>query len=277
MLAAGQHRAFLRFDRDDAQRGLARFEDLSDAGDGAAGADAGNEVVDVAAGVVPDFLRRGAAVNFGIGEVLELLRHYRIGGRAHQLLGGRDRALHALGRRRQDDFGAEERQHLAPFDRHRFRHYELQPVTPRRRHERERDAGISRGRLDQHGVGVDVSRLLHRDHHRSPDAVLHARGGCEIFELGKNGRVRTMRLRQFAQAHDRRVTDRIHDRVEDPATAGTVHCTRSWRRIHDELLCGCEVCEISGSSSLGTAHADAQVRNARGEDSLHCKTFNATK
>jgi hypothetical protein len=38
----------LRLDRDDMQRRLARLQHLADAGDGAAGADAGNEDVDVA-------------------------------------------------------------------------------------------------------------------------------------------------------------------------------------------------------------------------------------
>ena len=33
-------------------------------------------------------------------------------------------------------------------------------------------------------------------------------------------------LRQFAQPHDRRIADRIDDAVENPAAAGTVHCTR---------------------------------------------------
>ena len=54
--AAGQHRRILRLQRDHAHRRLALFQHLSDAGDCAAGADAGNHDVDCAVRVVPDFL-----------------------------------------------------------------------------------------------------------------------------------------------------------------------------------------------------------------------------
>ena len=33
-------------------------------------------------------------------------------------------------------------------------------------------------------------------------------------------------LRQFSQADDRRIADSVDDAVENPAPAGTVHCTR---------------------------------------------------
>ena len=209
------------------KRRLARLQHLPDAGDGAAGADAGDEVVDIAAGVVPDFLGRGAAVNFGIGEVLELLRHHGIGRGAHQFLRGGDRALHALRCRRQDDFGAEERQHLAPLDRHRFRHHQLQPVAAGSGDEGQRDPGIARSRLDQHGVGIDQARLFHRDDHRRADAVLHAGGGIEIFQLGQDGRVHALRLRQFAQTDDRRIADCVDDASQKPGPGrdGALH---SW-------------------------------------------------
>src|SRR6185312_4663480 len=62
MLPAGKYRAFLGFHRDDPQRRLARLEHLPHPGDGAAGADTGDKDIDAAAGVVPDFLRRGAAM-----------------------------------------------------------------------------------------------------------------------------------------------------------------------------------------------------------------------
>ena len=100
MLSAGQHGTFLRLHGDDPQRRLAGFEHLPHPGNGAAGADAGHEVIDVAAGIVPDFLRRGTAVNFGIGEILELLRHDGVRCRTHQFFRGPDRSLHALGGRR---------------------------------------------------------------------------------------------------------------------------------------------------------------------------------
>jgi hypothetical protein len=48
------------------------LEVAGDAGDGAAGADAGHQDVHVAAGVVPDLGPGGALVDGGVGGVLEL-------------------------------------------------------------------------------------------------------------------------------------------------------------------------------------------------------------
>ncbi len=89
---------------------------------------------------------------------------------------------------------------------------------------------------------MDNAGLFHGDNHRSTDAVLHARRGIEIFQLGENGRLHPVLLRQFPQTDDRRVANRIDDAVEDPAATGTVHCTRSWRRIHYKLLCEQSLC-----------------------------------
>ena len=46
-----------------------------------------DEDVDLAVGVGPDLLGRGAAVDLGVGRVLELLRHERVGVVADDLLG----------------------------------------------------------------------------------------------------------------------------------------------------------------------------------------------
>src|SRR5262249_27895663 len=100
-LAPREHCAVLRLDRDDAQRRPSRLEHLTYARDRAAGADAGNEEIDVAAGVVPDLLRGGAAMDLGICRVLELLRDHGAGNLARKLLGAGDGARHSLRRRRE--------------------------------------------------------------------------------------------------------------------------------------------------------------------------------
>src|SRR5690606_35207217 len=66
-LAARKDRRILRLDGDHMERRLAGLQRLADAGDGAAGADSGDEDVDIATGVVPDFLGRGAAVDIRVG------------------------------------------------------------------------------------------------------------------------------------------------------------------------------------------------------------------
>ena len=75
-LAAGKDGAVGRLHRHDVQIGLAWLQDLADAGDRAAGPDAGHEDVDVAAGVVPDFLGGGASVDVRICWIFELLRDH---------------------------------------------------------------------------------------------------------------------------------------------------------------------------------------------------------
>jgi hypothetical protein len=67
----------------------------------------------------------------------------------------RSTAGHAPCSRRQHQFGAEQRQHLAPLHRHGVRHHQDQPVAARGGDEGERDAGVAGGRLEEDGVGAD--------------------------------------------------------------------------------------------------------------------------
>src|SRR5262245_14514353 len=80
------HRARDGLDSDGLEARPALLDDLGDARDGAARADAGYENVRLAVGIVPDFLRGGAAMDLGIGRVLELLRHEGVGDRLEQLV-----------------------------------------------------------------------------------------------------------------------------------------------------------------------------------------------
>src|SRR5262249_31449927 len=61
-------------DGDGLEARLALLDDLADAGDRAAGANAGDEDVDLAIGVAPDLLGRGAAAKLAAGRGVELLR-----------------------------------------------------------------------------------------------------------------------------------------------------------------------------------------------------------
>src|SRR5262249_11788383 len=61
-LFPGEDGGFGRLDGDDLHAGFAFFQVLADAADGAAGADAGDEDVDAAAGVLPDLDAGGLAV-----------------------------------------------------------------------------------------------------------------------------------------------------------------------------------------------------------------------
>ena len=107
--------------------GHALLEHLTDAGDGAAGADAGDEVVDLALGVADDLLGGGLAVDRGVRLVLELAGKDRAGDLGDELLGLRDRALHAAGGIGQDQFGTVRLQQQPTLDRHRRRHRRARP------------------------------------------------------------------------------------------------------------------------------------------------------
>ena len=128
-LAAGQHRRRGRLHGDELDRGLALLEDLRDTGNGAAGADSGDEDVDLAVGVVPHFFGGGGAVDRRVGRVLELLRDEVALVGLGQFLGLGDRARHALGARGQDRVRRRRPAAAAPLDAHRLRHGQCQLVA----------------------------------------------------------------------------------------------------------------------------------------------------
>src|SRR4029077_20401717 len=69
-LAAGEDWAVLGFDGDHLDRRLWCLQHLPDGGDGPAGADSGNDGVDLASGIGPDFLRRRLPMDFRIRRIL---------------------------------------------------------------------------------------------------------------------------------------------------------------------------------------------------------------
>ena len=70
--AAGDDRGFLRLDRHHFDGGFARLQSLAYAGKRSAGANAGNDDVDFAIRVFPNFLRGCFFMNGGIGRIVEL-------------------------------------------------------------------------------------------------------------------------------------------------------------------------------------------------------------
>jgi hypothetical protein len=171
-------------DRDRAEARLALLEHLRDARDRAARADAGDQRVDASVGVGPDLLGRGPAVHLGVGEIAELLRHVGVRDLVadlHRLL---DRGGHALRGIGQHELRAERAQHRAPLRAHRLGHGQDDVVALHGRHERERDAGVAAGRLDDHGdARLDQAVALGGLDHREADPVLDAIRGVPALEL----------------------------------------------------------------------------------------------
>src|SRR4029077_7879716 len=89
--------AFFRFDCDGLEARLFRTDVFGHAGDGAAGADTGDEDIDLAVGVFPDFRAGGFEVNLRVCGIGELLQHVAIGRLRKNLVGLDDGGFHAFG------------------------------------------------------------------------------------------------------------------------------------------------------------------------------------
>ena len=158
-------------------------QQLADAGDGPAGADGGDEGVDLAAGGLNDLAGGRAAVDVGVGGVLELLGHKDVGLGLGELAGGEDGAGHALDGRGQVDLGAEAFEEAAALDGHVFGHGEDEAIALHRGDHGEPNAGIAGGRLDDGRAGPEGSRALRVLDHGEGDAVLDGAAGIHALEL----------------------------------------------------------------------------------------------
>ena len=162
-LAAGQHRACLRFDRDHPQPGPARFQRLR----GSRSACRRCRCRRRWRPPCPRYRRTGISSAVGSAHMDRRIRrigdplvgHQRARRRRQQLVRLRHRAVHALLARRQHQFGTEIRQHLAPLDRHALRHRHDKFVAARGAHERQPDARVARGRFGSACRPAPVCRL----------------------------------------------------------------------------------------------------------------------
>src|SRR5450759_1346050 len=113
--AAVEDRRLGRLDGDDLHAGLALLEHLTDAGDRPAGADAGDEDVDLAVGVRPDLLGGRLAVDLRVRLVGELTGQHGTRSPGGDLGGAVDGALHAGRTGGQHELGAEGPEQGAPL------------------------------------------------------------------------------------------------------------------------------------------------------------------
>src|SRR5262245_22081570 len=214
-------RAGDRLHRNRLERRFALLDDFADAGDGAAGADAGDEDVDLAVGVAPELFRCGLAMDLGIGRVLELLRHERIRNGPEHLFRLGDRAVHALLARREHDLGAERLQQPAALEAHCLGHGDNKAVTLGGTGEGQTDAGVAAGRFDDGGVLVDLALAFGGLDHADADAVLDRPERGDILELYRG---RGLGVTDHApQLYERRLADRLRDAVVNPSAKRLRH------------------------------------------------------
>ena len=172
-LAAREHGAVLGLDGIDLEVGQARLQHLADAGDGAAGADAGHEDVELAAGIAARSPRPwcggGSSGLDGFWNCCGM----KLSGIVFSSSSARAMApFMPFSRGVSSSSAPRKLQHLAPLDRHRFRHGQDQPVAFGGGDEGQADAGIARGRLDQ-------GRLARRDAAGLLGGLDHRRGRCD--------------------------------------------------------------------------------------------------
>ena len=184
--AAGEHGRGRRLDGDHLQVLVALLEEAARAGDRAAGADAGDEVVDPAVERLPQLRAGGAAVRLGVGGVGELVGQPDVAVARHRLRGG-DGLVHAAHRLGDVHLGAVEAQQPLALAAHALREREDQVVALGGAHERERDAGVAARGLDDRGAaGLDAALGLGGLDHRHADAVLDRAARVEHLELGED-------------------------------------------------------------------------------------------
>ena len=194
--------------------GLAFLQDLADAGDGSAGADAGDEDVHLAVGVGPDFLGRGGAVDLRVGFVGELLGPDGVLRVGHDLLGLLHGAAHAFGARGQHDLRTERTQHDTAFRGHGLGHGQDDLVAAGGTHHGQGDAGVAGGSFDDGSAGLERAGLLRGVNNGDADTVLDAVG--RVVELELDGHLGVQALGQAVEPDQRSAADKLGDVVVDP-------------------------------------------------------------
>ena len=182
--AAGQQGRLGGLNGDDVHVRVLLLENLRDARDGAARANAGDEDVNLAVGVGPDLLAGVRHVGGRVSGVGELGGDDRAGTLGGDALGLGDSGGDAALRVGEDQLGAECAHDRAALDGHRGGHDDDDLVAACRAHHRQGDTRVTGGGLDDRAAGSQGTRGLGCFDDRTGDAILHGGGGVEGLNLG---------------------------------------------------------------------------------------------
>src|SRR5262249_40002227 len=139
----GDDRAARRLDGNGPEAGLALLDHFSDAGNGAAGADAGDQNVRLAVRIVPGLFRDFSTLYLTVGGIMKWINNNIIVYGPQPLIRLETSPAHALFPRRQDQFGSKGSQESAALEAIGFRHGNDQSVTAGRARERQADPGVA--------------------------------------------------------------------------------------------------------------------------------------
>jgi len=184
-LASLQDRA-LGFDGDGEDAGILLLEEAGDAGERAAGADAGDEGVDASVELLPEFLSGGVVVELRVGGVVELEGGPNVGVGFGESEGAADGAGHAIGFGGSVDLGAESTHEGAFFFGEAFGDKEDDAVAAVDADEGESDAGVAGGGFGDDGVFVKEAAAFGVEDHAEGGAIFDGSAGVEEFELGED-------------------------------------------------------------------------------------------
>ena len=192
-----------------------------DAGQRAAGADRRDETVDLAAGLGPDLLRRGADMAVAVGDIVELVgpdRAVRLGPR--HLLGQAARQFHVVvgvlvrHRRHLDQLGAEQSDRVLLLLALRIGNDDHGAVAERLGDQRQADAGIAGRALDDDAARLQQPALFGVADDEQAGAVLDRL--ARIHELGLAQDLAAGFFRGLVEADQGRVADRVDHRTGHP-------------------------------------------------------------
>ena len=162
-------------------------------------------------------------MRLGVVGIRELLRDVGAGNRRRELVRSIDGALHAVVLRSEHDRAAEGLHHFLLFDGEIFGDAEDDFVAHLRAGERQSDAGVARGRLDDGGARSELAASRGALDHAHADAVLDREAGVEHLELDVD--LRAAGIGDAAELEHRRIADEIED-VVDGAGGGAGQSAR---------------------------------------------------
>ena len=245
-LTLREHRGSGGLDGDNLNLGVLLLEELAHAGHGTTGADAGDEDVDLAVGVIPDLGAGRGLVDGGVGGVHKLAGDNAVGGLLLQLLGLGDGALHALGAVGEHELCAVCLHKFAALDGHSLGHGDDHLVAAGSRHRGDADAGVAARGLDDGVVAAahELAGLLGLVDHVLGDAVFDGAGGVEVFQLDEHAGLEVLIGLKVSELQKRGVADKLIDGRVNLAHDEPPKCSNDW------IPCGFTVCVAAKPTNL---------------------------
>ena len=188
----------------------------SRSGDRAAGADADDEVRELAVGLAPQLRPGRLVVGLRVGRVRVLVGLEGAGDLAREAVGDAVVGARRVGRdvgRRHHHLGPVRAQEVDLLLAHLVRHHRDHAVALEAGGDGEPGAGVAGGRLDDRAAGAQAAVALRGLDHPDRDAVLDRAAGVEDLELRHD--LGLQAGADAGQPDERRVPDRVEDRLLD--------------------------------------------------------------